>query len=243
MNEESGGALSLIVGAVLVRLAVTGAHRRYVRVGMGPWLLVAGVVLVTLGLVTTVRALRRPGNAHADEAHASHDADAHQHHDHDHGGERVAWLLVAPILTLLLIAPPALGAFALDRGTARVTTSGRSNWTPLTPTATPVTMTLADFYQRAYDGGASVFNDATVRVTGFVARTTGDGFLVARYQIACCAADATAAVARIVGYAGPTPPRDQWLTITGTFQSVGSDGPRLLAQTVTAITAPADPYE
>lgn len=234
MNDESGGALSLIVGAVLVRLALTGAHRRYVRVGMGPWLLVAGLVLVALGFVATARALRRPTVEHAGPTHE---------HEHDHGGERVAWLLIAPIITLLLIAPPALGAFALDRGTARVTTTGKSNWAPLTPTATPVSMTLADFYLRAYDGGESVFNNTTVQVTGFVARTTGDGFLVARYQIACCAADATAAVARIVGFAGPTPKRDQWLTITGTFQSVGSDGPRLLAQTVTAIAAPADPYE
>ena len=261
MNGETGGALSLIVGAVLVRLSVTGAHRRYVKAAMGPWVTLAGVVLIVLGLVVIVRSLRNDrdtptdtdddrhehgqehGHEHGHEpSHEQHHEHAHSH-AHSHGGERIAWLLVAPVLTLLLVAPPALGAFALTRGAARASTSGRSNWPPLTPGAAPIPIPLADFYQRAYGGGEAVFNGAKVQVTGFVAQTSGDGFLIARYAIACCAADASASVARVVGYAGGVPPRDQWVTVTGTFQSIGTDGPRLVADTVIAIPTPNDPYE
>ena len=35
----AGGTISMLVGAVLLRLTLSGTYRRYVRVGMGPWLL------------------------------------------------------------------------------------------------------------------------------------------------------------------------------------------------------------
>ena len=50
------------------------------------------------------------------------------------------------------------------------------------------------------------------------APTKGEGFLVARYSIACCAADALAATARVVGWDGPVPQRDTWVQVEGTFE-------------------------
>jgi hypothetical protein len=69
-------------------------------------------------------------------------------------------------------------------------------------------MSLLEFNQRAFEGtdGAS-FNGATVRIIGFVAPTTADGFVVARYSIACCAADALAATALVSGWDRPGPGR------------------------------------
>jgi uncharacterized protein DUF1980 len=88
----AGGTISLLVGAVLLRLTLTGTYRRYVRVEMGPWLVVAGAVVVVLGLVTLARAIRR-----------DRFVDAHGHHREV---DRVGWLLLAPIAALLLVAPP-----------------------------------------------------------------------------------------------------------------------------------------
>ena len=48
----AGGAISLLVGTVLLRLTLTGTYQRYVREEMGPFLAVAGVVIIVLGLVT-----------------------------------------------------------------------------------------------------------------------------------------------------------------------------------------------
>ncbi len=45
MSQEVGSTTVLLVGALLVRLSLGGAYTRYVRVGMGPWLLVAGLLL------------------------------------------------------------------------------------------------------------------------------------------------------------------------------------------------------
>ena len=236
MTPEGGGTLSLIVGAVLLRLVATGTYRQYVKPVMGLWLVVAGVVLVVLGLVVVVRTLWSPVSTHED-------AHGHGENHGRHGSERIAWLLVAPVLTLLLVAPPALGSFALNRGSARVTTATKSNWTPLTAGPEPVVLTLAEFYQRAFGGGAAVFDGATVQLVGFVASASGNGFVLARYQIACCAADASAAVTRVVGYPGAPPARDRWVTVTGTFDRVADGMPLLIAVRLTPIPTPADPYE
>ena len=63
--SAAGGAISLLVGSVLLRLTVTGTYRRYVRVE-GRCRRSPGVVVLVLGLVTLLRALRRrsrPGRA------------------------------------------------------------------------------------------------------------------------------------------------------------------------------------
>ena len=81
-------------------------------------------------------------------------------------------------------------------------------------------------------------------LTGFLAGAEDGGFKLARYQIACCAADAAPIVVRVVGVQGNVPARDQWLEVTGTFQP-GHDGdlPELAATSILDIDAPEDPYE
>ena len=230
MTEDARATTVLLVGAVLIRLSITGAHARYVRVGMGSWLLVAGILLVALGVAGVVRALasRRPA------------PDRHDGHAH---GDRVGWLLLAPIVALLLVTPPALGSYGVDRSaTIQVTESGRT-FDPLPPGRT-VPMTLLEFDQRAADHNGASFGATPVRLTGFVSRTSdGDGFRIARYQIACCAADAAAAIARVTGATGDAPARDQWVTVTGTFRGSVDGVPVLLATSLTEIPAPRDPYE
>jgi uncharacterized membrane protein YcgQ (UPF0703/DUF1980 family) len=50
-------------------------------------------------------------------------------------------------------------------------------------------------------------------------------------------------VVRVVGVEG-SPPRGQWVTVTGTFQPGSGDQlPRLAATSVAEIRAPNDPYE
>jgi uncharacterized repeat protein (TIGR03943 family) len=230
LSEDARALTVLLVGALLVRLSITGAHARYVRVGMGSWLLIAGTLLVALGLAGVVRALAAGRTAPS------------RHDDHAHG-ERVGWLLLAPVLALLLVTPPALGSYGVDRNTTiRIAESG-TTFDPLPPGRT-VPMTVLEFDQRAADHNGASFGAVPVRLTGFVSRTAdGDGFRIARYQIACCAADAAAAVARVTGAAGDPPARDQWVTVTGTFGGTADGIPILRATSLTEVTAPNDPYE
>lgn len=227
----AGGTISLLVGTVLLRLTFTGTYRRYVRVGMGPWLAIAGVAVLVLGAVTLARALRR-----------SPSPDAHEHARRG-SGIGVGWLLLAPIAALLLVAPPTLGSFGVDRGATVDIRAGAPIFDPLHAGPGPVPMTLLEYGQRALEHDGVSFNGAVVELTGFVAETDEGGFQLARYLIACCAADATPVVIEIVDVDGVVPPLDQWVRVSGTFAPGGDDIPRLAATGVLEISPPDEPYE
>jgi putative membrane protein len=236
----AGGTISILLGAVLLRLSTTGTYERYVRVGMGTWLEIAGVLVLALGTATLVRALRRdpaPAPAHA------HDHDDHDDHDDHEDGVGVGWLLLAPIAALLLVAPPTLGSFGVNRGAIVDVREGAPVFAPIPHGSSTVDMSLLEYGQRSFDHGGGSFNDASIRLTGFVAGGERGGFRLARYQIACCAADATPAVVRVVGTAGEKPDRDGWVTVTGSFHRPAGEFPVLTATSVVQIPAPEDPYE
>jgi uncharacterized repeat protein (TIGR03943 family) len=231
LSEDARATTVLLVGALLVRLSIGGAYARYVRVGMGPLLLIAGIVLVVVGLAGIVRAFRRRTDV------LPRHGDGHAH------GERVGWLLLAPVIAILLVTPPALGSFGVDRTSTVRVTEGAPAFDPL-PAGRTVPMTLLEYDQRAADHNGASFGVTPVRLTGFVARTSDrDGFRVARYQIACCAADAVAAVVRVTGAIGDVPARDRWVRVTGTFHRSADGVPELQATSISQVPAPADPYE
>jgi uncharacterized repeat protein (TIGR03943 family) len=222
----------MLVGAVVLRLTFTDTYRRYVQPGMGKWLLIAGFALILLGLVTLVNALR---NVEPEEAHG---------HDHEHAHSvGVGWLLLAPIAALLLVAPPTLGAYGVNRGGTVKVKSGKAFFKPLQQKDAPAQMTLLEYVERSLEHNGASFRRVPVKLTGFVAGAEAGGFRLARYQIACCAADATAVEMEVVGASGTPPRNDEWVTVTGTFQPGGGELPRLAATSIVEIPAPNDPYE
>jgi uncharacterized repeat protein (TIGR03943 family) len=232
--SAAGGTISLLVGAVLLRLTVTDTYRRYVRPEMGIWLTIAGIAVIALGLFTLVTALR---------ARRSTEQPEHEHdHEHTHG-IGVGWLLLAPIAALLLVAPPTLGSYGVSRAASVDIKAGKTVFDRLERATRPHAMTLLEYNQRSFDHGGASFNGSTVQLTGFVAADETGAFRLARYQIACCAADAIPVVVRVTGTSGDPPPIDQWVTVTGTFQRGEGELPQLAATSVVEITAPEDPYE
>jgi uncharacterized repeat protein (TIGR03943 family) len=227
--SAAGGTITLLVGAVLLRLTVTGTYRRYVRVEMGPWLAVAGLVVVGMGLVTLVRAIRHEQVTGA--------------HGHEPGRDRAGWLLLAPIAALLLVAPPTLGSYGVGRAATIDIRAGAPVFDPLPADGSPVPMSLLEFGQRAFEHGGASFNASPVRLTGFVAGLETDGFRLARYQIACCAADAVPMVIRVIGVQSGIPSRDEWVSVVGRFEPPVGDVPQVAAITVSAIPPPDEPYE
>ena len=222
----------MLVGAVVLRLTFTDTYRRYVQPAMGKWLLVAGVAVILVGLVTLINALRDVEPA---EAHGHDDEHAHR--------VGVGWLLLAPIAALLLVAPPTLGAYGVNRAGNITVKPGKSFFRPLQQKDAPVPMTILEYLQRALEHNGASFHGMPVKVTGFVAGAEAGGFRLARYQIACCAADATPTVMDVVNTSGTPPGDDQWVTVTGTFVPGGGELPRLAATAVVQIPAPDDPYE
>lgn len=231
--NAAAGTITILVGAVLLRLTIGGTYERYVKASLGPWLVVAGIAVILLGAATLFRALR-PGRV---------DGDDHEHErDHEHG-IGVGWLLLAPIAALLLVAPPTLGSFGVGRAATVDVRAGAPVFQRLGRGSDPLPMSLLEFAQRAFDHDGTSFNGRAVQLTGFVAGAEAGGFRLARYTIACCAADAAPVVVRVVGTVGDRAPRDQWLTVTGKFRSGDSDLPELAATSVAEIRPPNDPYE
>ena len=83
---------------------VTDTYQRYVRAGMGIWLPIAGIAIIALGLVDAgaARCARHAGGSTVTTRRTT-------------TAIGVGWLLLAPIAALLLVAPPTLGSYGVDR--------------------------------------------------------------------------------------------------------------------------------
>ena len=207
MNEEAQAGVIFALGAVALRLGLTDAHLAYIQPAMAPALAVAGAVLALLGGVILLRP-RRGGKPHI----------AHQTHAHG-GGSHVGWLLVAPILAIAVVAPSPLGAFAASRAPTTVPVPSR-NFGPL-PAATngAIDLPLTEFVGRARAGHGQSLRGVPVRLIGFATTDArGDGFLLTRFVISCCAADARPVRVAIRGGEPPWPAPDTWVEVTGTWR-------------------------
>ena len=115
------------------------------------------------------------------------------------------WLLLAPIAALLLVAPPTLGSYGVDRGAQGGHPRRRRRPDPLRRRR-PGRHDAAGVRPARFDQDGASFRRRRPahRVRGGPA---DGGFRLARYQIACCAADAAPVVVREIGGLEPRPHR------------------------------------
>ena len=226
MNRTVQAILLFLVGGVLLHAGVTGLYLRYVKAGLRPLVLAAGVVLVIAAVATVWYARRRPAG---------------------HPAPRVSWLLVLPVFALILAAPPALGSYSAMR-TGTAVTAPRIV-APL-PDGDPVRLTVIDYADRAvYDHGRSLAG-RTVTITGFVAFDhSGTPYLV-RMLLNCCAADAQPVKVGLTGRVPPVLQPDSWLEVTGGYTDRqatdpvnGGTIPFVDVGEARPVAPPADPYE
>lgn len=287
MNREAQSIVVVLLGALMLAITATGRFTAYVKPGFAPLLWVGGGALVLVGVLSLVSAAREAlaratvdarghdhdgdeTHGHDDHAHDDHGPEGHGHeghsHDgHDHDRSRAPWLILAPVLVLLVVAPPALGADSLAQysGSQAVSAvdptsgggrmfrddSGRTvmEFAPL-PAGTAPEIGLRELILRAlYDVDDSVAL-APVTVEGFVA-PAGEGFTegwtLARVSIACCAADATALRVHVPGEM-PYPP-DTWvravvLVVPDTATDDNAYVPTVELSSLTVVDRPANPY-
>ncbi|MBO0840554.1 MAG: TIGR03943 family protein, partial [Sciscionella sp.] len=172
--------------------------------------------------------------------------DKHGHeHGHEHGSPRTSWLLLVPVLAMLLVLPPPLGADSVlaDARLAGGPPRDRSAFPPL-PAGAVVPLSMSDVVSRAaWDGGS--LDHRVVRLRGFAVRA-GGSIELARLVITCCAADATPMAVRLTG--GRSVADGAWFEVTGTIVAGSSTSadeyvPTLTVRTMRPITTPVDPYE
>jgi uncharacterized repeat protein (TIGR03943 family) len=232
--------LMLCVGGVTVRLVLSGGFGVFVQQRMRWPLLVAGVMLVALGAVELVVANREERLDPSTRRRVA--------------GPKVGWLLAAPILVLVAVAPTALGANAADRVGRFDPQEQSSPYPPLPDSDGPLAMDVYDFLSRALWDGSGSLVDREVTLEGIVVQDPAvpDGFLLTRFMVSCCAADALplqVAVSDTAGLVDGPLADDTWVVVIGTW--IEPDGERdpdaLVELDPTSITvapnAPDAPYE
>jgi uncharacterized repeat protein (TIGR03943 family) len=163
MNRQAQAVVMLLLGGAILRTSLGDLYLRYVKAGLRPFLIGAGALLVLAAIMTLWHEFRS-------------DPDADPDHGHDHGDGKqhrepmVGWMIIAPVLGLILIAPPAMGAFAAGQSGTALSTAAESDYPPLPP-GDVVPITMLDYASRAvFDKGRSLA-DRKVRLTGLL--TTG----------------------------------------------------------------------
>lgn len=223
MRREAQSGVCLLLGATALRLGLTDAALAYVKPSLRPLLVVAGVVLLLVGLA----GLRPRG-------------------DHDHPAPAAAWLLLLPVVTVFLVSPAPLGSYAAERQSESRAFERREITSPLPPAVDgAVPLTMRDFLLRAVNG--TQLEGVRVRLTGFTT-TDGKGVVLNRFRVTCCAADGIAMRARLAGVQAPE--EGTWLVVEGQVQpgERDTDGtlvglPVLEVSASEVIEAPRNSYE
>lgn len=177
----------------------------------------------------------------------------HEHeHDHDHGNlSWLGWVIVAiPVVFGLLVRPQPLGAAAV--GNREVNVSAMTSVTaPSSDGRINLQVgekTIVDWLVEFQRSEPAAFAGEEASVIGFVysdERFGEDRFLVGRFILSCCVADASPVglVVRWPEAMALTP--DQWVEVRGHFEVGTFDGleiPILVADEVILIDAPTNPY-
>jgi uncharacterized repeat protein (TIGR03943 family) len=163
------------------------------------------------------------------------------HHPHDHhAGALNTWsalaLVALPLLLGLIVSPRPLGAQAA---------AGRETLFSRAAAERNILDWLRAFYA---DDDPAAFVGQTARVVGFVFRDdayAADRFMVSRYVVSCCAADATV-VGMVVAWPGSAAlPLNAWVEVQGTLtlDPAGDDSTLIIAaQAITPTIMPDQPY-
>jgi uncharacterized repeat protein (TIGR03943 family) len=134
MNKQTQSIVVALLGGLLLSITLSGRFTSYVRPGFKPLLLIGGGILLTVGAVTLAMSLwadikadrARKHAPVAAELPAAGNTNGHvDAHGHDHANSKAPWLILLPVLVLLLVAPPALGADAVARNASSQALGGQ----------------------------------------------------------------------------------------------------------------------
>jgi uncharacterized repeat protein (TIGR03943 family) len=215
VNRLSQAVVMLLFGGALIKATITDIFLRYVKAGLRPFLITAGVLLVAAAIMTMWYELR--------PAPADHDHDHEVDDGHGHRESRVGWLLVLPLIGLLLITPPALGSYSASQAGTVALNASTSDYPPL-PAGDPAQLGLIDYASRAiFDGGKSLAGH-TVQLSGFLTPGPDKRPMLARVVLTCCAADGRPIKIGLDGDITIDAPADSWVSVVGVYSSrVGTD--------------------
>ena len=212
------------------------------------WLSLVAIVLL-IGIAGAYNLTRHGDDDDDDHHHHDHD---HHDHDHDHGESRSAWPLVLVALPLILgvaIPPTPLGASAVSARGMSTDIAIAADETASTLTVIPSERNLLDWVRAMNENpDPAALAGEEADIVGFVyrdVRFTDDQFMVGRFTLTCCVADALAIGVVVQADDAVEFPADSWVRVTGTFEAGTVDGdalPVLMAAEITPVQQPEQPY-
>ena len=244
MRRDVSAVLMVLLGGAILRLSVTDAYVNYVKPAMKPYLVASAGVLLLLGVMAFIDAVRDTGGK--PESHRDPTDGVGNGHSHGRGRMRSAWLLVLPVAAIFLVAPGPLGAYTAAREGASVSAPRTGSEVAPLPPGDPVPLRLDEFAVRAVWDNGRTLTGRTVEVVGFVTPDPVGGWALTRLALACCAADALATKVKPVGEV-PDLPANTWVAVTGRYVPGGGTGtpdavPWLQVDTIIRVPQPEDPY-
>ncbi|MFN8527908.1 MAG: TIGR03943 family protein [Anaerolineae bacterium] len=244
-------ALLIGLSAYFVYNIASGSLANYINARFAWLSYVAAASFGILGVMSAISALRSHTGGHDhqhDHEHEDHDH-AHEDHGHDHDHAGLSWtnlaILSIPLLLGVLIPSRPLGASAVN---GSMSTSAAVSGS-MTFSVNPLDRNVLDWLR--YFAAADDVHDVDGQpadVVGFVYKEPSFGepyFMVSRFTISCCVADASAIGVPVYFADSPDLEQGVWVRVQGTFLA-GSfrDGtmPILQATSVEVVDQPAHPY-
>jgi uncharacterized repeat protein (TIGR03943 family) len=150
-------------------------------------------------------------------------------------------VLLAPVIAVLAVPAPELGALAAGKKSTGGGLAGVSSIVPPDPSGREVS-----FLEIHYANESQEFADAMgivdgydISLAGFVSRAEAGTFELTRFYVSCCAADAIPYSVSVVE--GPDLPIDSWVQVSGHLEERESRFV-LVAEDLERIGEPKDPY-
>lgn len=217
------------MGIYLTLLIVTGSLDNYINQRFA-WLVVVGALLFFLLALV---------NFYSNRDSASSE---HEHH-HYHVTWDIVLVVAFPLLLAILIPSRALGIEAVNGGVSLnpVGVAGVSR--------SPLDRNILDWL-REFDRAATPaqFNGTPVDVVGFVYREPShpeDGFMLARFTLSCCVADAFPIGMPVISIEASDLTEGEWLRVGGQLKASAFGGeflPVVLAEAIERVDEPQQPY-
>ena len=248
--------LLLALALFLYSRMANGTILFYINQNFVPYtmLAVVGLTLVALSYRPAGQraAAKETGEAGRDQPH-EHDREHDHEHEHSHALTLSGLLLVAlPIILGVLVPPQPLGAAAMANRDINVSlqSAGLPAAVRAAAQKNSAERNILD-WQQTFAGARDPARDLagqTATVTGFVFRDKRfgpDQFMVARYVVTCCVADATVAGIIVRSPEAASFAADQWVEVSGVFEpgELGADElPVLAANAIAEAEVPSQPY-
>ncbi|MEX2587826.1 MAG: TIGR03943 family protein [Actinomycetota bacterium] len=274
MSQRFAALLAVVTGVLALRMTLSMDFLNFIKATMFPWLLLSGVVLVWLGVYGWVRQQSKS------QGEATACSPGHSHSLSRAAWLLVLPVLFAGLLEpaplgsfaaqrqtvqaprqfsdvgALVESLPAGASTVSGEGAVSNSAGGRQPRSDLPRGAvlTDGEMSLLKFMEITYYDESEALAGVPIKLVGFVVPAPGGQggeFLLSRFLINCCAADATLMQAGVLDVKGKLPAQDSWVAVTGYWDperqkgrrtSDGFSIPELIAQNVEPIEAPQEPY-